>query len=200
MSKPESERGVAEQPASPTEAVPEGRSVLDRMLGSREDDRSLTEGEVATWSEAAGVLVDGRSARLGASCLLLPEPGDRVLLWRGETGDRCVLAVLERPGSAPAAVLAAPGPLAIRAPRLTFGAQAVHLQADDFITSTRNRHAVEHVRTETVHTRVAQVGTDIRRAEHATDEVNGTVLQRAGTWISNTLHEARLHARAFLFD
>ena len=76
----------------------------------------------------------------------------------------------------------------------------MHIQAQDFLTSTRNRHAVEHVRTETVDTRVAQIGTDIRRASHASDEVEGTILQRAGTWISNTVREARHHARAFLFD
>ena len=34
----------------------------------------------------------------------------------------------------------------------------------------------------------------------ATDEVEGTVLTRAGMWMSNTVKEARLHARAFLFD
>ena len=84
--------------------------------------------------------------------------------------------------------------------RLALTAEAVHIHAHDFITSTRNRHAVEHTRTETVQTRVAQIGTDIRRATHASDEVQGTVLQRAGTWISSTVREARLHARAFLFD
>ena len=66
----------------------------------------------------------------------------------------------------------------------------MHIQAEDFLTSTRNRHAVEHVRTETVDTRVAQIGTDVRRAGHASDEVEGTMLQRTGTWISNTV-EAR---------
>ena len=71
----------------------------------------------------------------------------------------------------------------------------MHIQAEDFLTSTRNRHAVEHVRTETVDTRVAQVGTDVRRAGHASDEVEGTMLQRAGTWVSNTVREARHRAR-----
>ena len=111
---------------------------------------------------------------------------------------RWLLAVLEPPRSP--TVLAAPGGLAIEAPRVGVTAQAVHVLAEDFLTNTRNRHAVEHVRTETVQTRVAQIGTDVRRASQATDEVEGTVLARAGMWISTTVREARLHARAFLFD
>ena len=177
-------------------------SVLERMLAHPASPGAgvMLETEVATWTETAGTLADGRSARLGASCLLQPMAGDRVVIWSGGNGDRWVLGVLHRPGDSPAAVLAAPGPLTIRGPRVTLAADAVHVHAQDFLTSTRNRHAVEHTRTETVHMRVAQIGTDVRRATHVSDEVQGTVLQRAGTWISNTAREARLHARAFLFD
>ena len=178
-------------------------TVLERMLAhpaGQPRAGALSETEVAAWTEAAGTLADGRPARLGASCLLRPAAGDRVLIWSGEDGERWVLSVLVRPGEAPAAVLATPGPLTIEASRVAVCAGAVHIHAEDFLTSTRNRHAVEHTRTETVRVRVAQVGTDIRRATNATDDVTGTVLQRAGTWISNTAREARLHARAFLFD
>ena len=159
----------------------------------------LAEAVVTTWAETAGTLSDGRPANLGASCLLRPGPGDRVLVWSGDQGRRWVLNVLER-ADGKSALLDIPGAATIKADRLALTAGTVHIQAEDFLSSTRNRHAVEDVRTETVNTRVAQIGTDIRRANHATDDVEGTVLQRAGSWISNTLREARLHARAFLFD
>ena len=176
-------------------------TVLERMLHNPAHaprDGTLAEAVVTSWADTAGTVADGHTARLGASCLLRPAAGDRVLLWCCGA-ERWVLAVLHRVAAQPT-VLAADGPLAIQAPRLALTANAVHIHAEEFLTSTRNRHAVEDVRTETVRTRVAQVGTDIRRAGHATDEVEGTVLQRAGTWISNTVREARLHARAFLFD
>ena len=177
-------------------------SVLERMLTHPRPPRAgvMIETEVATWSETVGTLADGRPVRLGASCMLRPMAGDRVVVWSDEEGGRWIVSVLDRPGKAPPAVLAAPGPLTLQAPQVTLAAEAVHIHAQDFVTSTRNRHAVEHTRTETVQIRVAQVGTDVRRATHVSDEVQGTILQRAGTWISNTAREARLHARAFLFD
>ena len=177
-------------------------SVLERMLAHPRPPRggTMIETEIAVWTETNGTLVDGRPARLGASCLLRPLAGDRVVAWSDEEGERWVVAVLHRPGEATPSVLATPGPLTIRAPRVGLAAEAVHVHAQDFVTSTRNRHAVEHTRTETVRTRVAQIGTDIRRATHASDEIRGTLLQRAGTWIASTVREARLHARAFLFD
>lgn len=193
---------AAKQGPSEARNSPHGTSVLGRMLaGSVETPQagSLGEAIVSAWSEHTGTLADGRTARLGASCLLQPGHGDRVLVWTGDDGQRWVLNVLNR-GDATSALLSIPGTATVKADRIALSADAVHIQAEDFLTSTRNRHAVEDVRTETVNTRVAQIGTDIRRASHATDEVEGTILQRAGTWISNTLREARLHARAFLFD
>ena len=189
-------------PAS-SDATPTGpASVLDRMLGTTgEPNRpvGLADAVVRTWTDGTGTLTDGRTVKVAASCLLRPAAGNRVLIYDGEGGERWILTVLERADAEPA-VVATTGPLTIKAPRVALTAGAVHIQAEDFLTSTRNRHAVEHVRTENVHTRVAQIGTDIRRASHVTDEVEGTVLQRAGTWISNTAREARLHAKAFLFD
>lgn len=183
--------------------VNDAASVLERMLARPAQPPGMgvmSETTVAAWTESTGTLADGRTARAGASCLLRPVAGDRVLVWSGEGGSRWILSVLERPDDTPAAVLATPGPLTVEAPRIGLAAGAVHIQAEDFLTTTRNRHAVEQTRTETVHVRVAQVGTDIRRATNATDEISGTFLQRAGTWISNTAREARLRARAFLFD
>ena len=159
----------------------------------------LADAVVASWSGTVGTLADGRPVQLGASCLVRPAAGDRVLVWSGGDDRRWILAVLDAPPSR-TTILGAAGGLAIEAPRVRVAAEAVHILAEDFLTSTRNRHAVEQVRTETVRTRVAQIGTDVRRASHATDEVEGTLLARAGMWISNTLKEARLHARAFMFD
>ena len=177
-------------------------SVLERMLdepATAQRSGTFMEAVLATWAETSGTLSDGRTARLGASCLLQPAAGDRVLIWSRDDGERWILHVLDQADSQPALV-AFKRPLTLKAPRVSLSAKDVHIQAEDFLTSTRNRHAVEHVRTETVDTRVAQIGTDIRRASHASDEIEGTILQRAGTWVSNTLREARHRARTFLFD
>ena len=176
-------------------------SILERMLAKPPDVKpaGLSEAVVASWKETNGTLADGSVVRLGASCLVQPAPGDRVLTWSGHDHQRWILHVLEQVDDQIARITM-PRALTVSAPRIALHADAVQIRAEDFLTSAHNRHAVEHVRTETVNTRVAQIGTDIRRATHASDEVEGTVLQRAGTWISNTFREARFHARAFLFD
>lgn len=189
--------------AEGADGVAHPASILGRVL-ARSDDAApaggaFREASVSAWSGATGVLGDGCVVRVGASCLLRPAPGDRVLIWSGDDGRRWVLAVLLRADDA-TAILAAPGPLAIEAPRVGISAGAVHVVAEDFLTSTRNRHAVEETRTETARVRVANIGTDVRRASAADDAVEGTLLQRTGTWISNTTREARLRARTFLFD
>jgi len=206
---------VSETPAATEDAAP--TSVLARMLARGGDAAGeFRETTIASWSGQSGTLENGRMAALAASCLLRPAPGDRALVWvrsapaapeagvADEAGDAAVaacwvLGILQRPGDA-AAVLSTPGPLAIEAPRVGVAAGTVQIAADDFISSVRNRHAVEDTRTESARVRVADVGTDIRRATSAIDEVSGTALQRAGTWISNTVREARLRARTFLFD
>ena len=181
-------------------------SVLDRVLNDplgRARGGVLCEATVAAWSETTGSLQDGRVARLATSCLLRPAPGDRVLIWvrddNGQPGHVWVLNVIDRPGN-DAAVLAASRPLAIKAPRVGIATDTMHVASRDFLTTTRNRHAVEDTRTETVRVRVAQVSADIRRADTVDEEIRGTFLQRAGTWISNTARDARLKARTFLFD
>ena len=181
----------------------ESASVLERVLSrgsAKHGPDSLHEAVISAWSDTAGMLADGRAARLGASCLLRPAPGDCVLVWSGGDGQCWILAVLQRSDEDATMVLATSSPLAIKASRVGISAQAVHVVAEDFLTSTRNRHAVEETRTETVRVRVAQIGTDIRRVTTADDIVHGTILQRAGTWISNTTRDARLRARTFLFD
>ena len=194
----ESAKGVA------SGAAIDPASVLERMLAQGELDAPAQsfphEAVISAWSDTAGVLAGGRAVRLGASCLLRPAPGDRVLVWRGSDGQGWVLAILQRADEDAAAVLATSHRLAIEAPRVGISAQAVHIAAEDLLTSTRNRHAVEDTRTVTSRVRVTQVGTDIRRVTTSDETVAGTFLQRAGTWISSTTREARLRARTFLFD
>lgn len=189
--------------ASDTNGVADPASTLRRLL-ARDDDGpacgSLREGNVSVWTETTGVLSDGCTTRLGASCLLRPAPGDRVLVWSGDDGQHWVLSVLRRAAGDETALLAVPCPLAIEAPRVGISARGVHIVSEDFLTSTRNRHAVEETRTETARVRVAHIDTDIRRVNTADDAIEGTFLQRTGTWISNTAREARLRARTFLFD
>ena len=181
-------------------------SVLERML-ARGDERKpvaregvLHEATVAAWTGTTGALSDGRKVRLGASCLLRPAAGDQVLVWPGNDGQSWILGILARANEQAPMVLAGSGPIALEAPRVGISAQAVHIVSEDFLTSTRNRHAVEDTRTEVARVRVARIGTDVRRTTTTDDAVTGTLLQRAGTWISNTTREARLRARTFLFD
>ena len=193
-------------PAADAPSTADGRpagcdSVLERVLAS--DAQSppgdgFHEAAVASWTSTHGMLADGRVARVAASCLVRPQAGDRVVVWPSDSGVCWVTAVLQRAGDA--TVISAPGPLTIEAPRIGMVARTVHVSAADFLTNTRSRHAVEDTRTEVARVRVADVGTDIRRTVTAADEVSGTFLQRAGTWISNTAREARFKARTFLFD
>ena len=186
------------------EPAGEAHSVLERMLERPANIDAgggvPREATVSAWSGRAGVLGGGNAAHLAASCLIRPVPGDRVLAWTGADGRCWVLSILHRRDEEAPAVLATTGPMAIETSRLGIVADAVHLVAEDFLTSTRNRHAVERTRTETAQVRVARIGTDIRRATTADDKVDGTLLQQAGTWISSTVREARLRARTFLFD
>ena len=190
---------------TPEEAAP--ASVLAQMLArGSETSGDFLETTIATWSGQSGTLENGRMAGLAASCLLRPAPGDRVLVWSRPSAPESeatptswVLGILERPSDA-AAVLSTSTPLAIEAPKVGIAAGAVHIAAEDYISSVRNHHAVEDTRTVTARLRVADIGTDVRHASSAVDEVSGTMLQRAGTWISNTVREARLRARTFLFD
>lgn len=185
------------------EGLRTGEGLMEHLLGSgpaAPGADGLGDASVIAWAEDRGTLDGGRNARLGASCLLRPEAGDRVLTWR--SGNECwILTVLERADSkAPAVLAAGVSSLAVKASTIALAGRAVHISSDEFLTSTRNRHAVENTRTETCKLRVSQVETDVRRAVTVNDEISGTLLQRAGTWLSSTLRDARFRARTFLFD
>ena len=128
-------------------------------------------------------------------------PGDRVLVWAANSdGLRWVLTVLQRATKDADAVLAMDDPVTLKSSRIRLSAESVQIGADTFLVSARNSHTVTDTDTETARIRVANVGTDIRRATTVDDNVSGTLMQRAGTWISSTVREARLRARTFLFD
>ena len=178
--------------------------VLERILApsaSAAGSSGLCDLRVASWSEGIGTLSDGRIARRSASCLIQPDAGDRVLAWRAEDGECWVLGVLSRSASPDSpAVLASDGPLTVDAPRVALRSPDIHLQAENLLVAARHHHTVSDVHTDSTRVRVADVETDVRRARRATDEITGTLLQRTGAWFSNTLREARIHARAVLFD
>ena len=165
----------------------------------RGQDPGVGEATVASWAEDRGALDNGRLARAAASCLLRPCVGDRVLSWTGDQG-AWVLAVLERGNEEEPLVLAAAKQISLEAPRVALQGEVVQVAARDFLSCARNRHAVENTRTESCRLRVSQVGTDIRRVATSDERISGTLLQRVGTWISTTAHEARLKARTFLFE
>jgi len=205
MARKRTESGAAQSSAAPIDAREDDSSgfVADLLgaVGPTAEAAGFSESRIASWVEEGGMLEGGRVARLSASCLLRPESGDRVLIWRGGDGCCWVLNVLERANADAAAVIAAGGAgFAIRGKTVSMSGQAVHIAAEDFLTSTRNRHAVENTRTVNCKLRVSQIGTDIRRVATADEEVSGTLVQRAGTWLSTTMRDARLRARTFLFD
>jgi Protein of unknown function (DUF3540) len=114
-------------------------------LQQERDAFSITDDQPANYALQAGrvlrhgvsgglvVLVDGRESapRCAASCLVAPEPGDLVLVAHGQSDD-FILAVLRRPGFAPA-VLAATTPsesLILAAKKLEFHAtEAIEVAA-----------------------------------------------------------------------
>ncbi|MDE0706069.1 MAG: DUF3540 domain-containing protein [Rhodospirillaceae bacterium] len=189
----------AAAPAAPATRGPDAEYVSELLGLYRGGDRGLGEATVTSWAEDRGTLDGGRPAAAAASCLLRPCVGDRVLCWSG-AGGAWVLAVLERSDPRAPAVLAAPDRLSIEAPRVSLQGEVVQVAARDFLSCARNRHAVENTRTESSRLRVSQIGTDIRKATVSDERVTGALLQRVGTWISTTAHEARLKARTFLFE
>ncbi len=180
------------------QSVREVPAVEDARGGATQGD--LREADVASWNGESGTLADGSSVGLGASCLLRPQAGDRVLVWCPLGRPGRVLAVLERPDGQATAVLTTSGPLAIEAPQVAVASQTVQIRCDDLLTHSRNHHSVEDTRTDSARIRVAQIGVDIRRATTSSEEVSGTMIQKVGTWISSTARDARLKARTFLFD
>ncbi len=200
---PQAQPAAAERSdqASKPDAADDSPVFVEQLLRAGAEESppgQLIEHDVLAWSGTAGTLSDGHTARTGFSCLVRPEPGDRVLVWPGKD-ESWVLAIMHRRSEQPA-VISMSGNAALEASRLSLAAESVHIAAGDLLTSARNMQAVSDVHTETSRLRVTQVGTDVRRVGNADDAVEGTLLQRLGTWVSTTARDARLTARSFLFN
>ena len=191
------------EPLSDASELPrsdEAVALVSELLGQAERPTStFAEARVGAWADERGTLDNGQPVRLAASCLTQPMVGDRVLFWTSEDG-AWILSVLERADDLAPVTLRGKTGVALEAPRVLLRGKAVHIAADEFLSSVRNRHAVERTRTEHSKLRVSQVGTDIRRVDTAEERVSGTLVQRTGTWLSSTVREARLKARSFLFE
>ena len=201
----------ASAPPEPHEAPePAGTadlSVLARLLN--EEDRApsgdmrepeLREAVVESWAGGRGALRGGTPALLAPSCLLVPRCGDTVVVWVRRGAPAFVTAILARADPEAPAELDLGAHATLDASRLGLRAERVTVAAREILTNAAAHHAVTGTKTEHVVTRVADVGRDVRRAGHVSDEVKGTLLQRAGLWLSNVAREARLHAKATLFD
>jgi len=170
------------------------------------DNAAVTEGRmceavIAAWSGSEGRLSDGQAVRLAVSCLVRPQSGDVVLLWKPAVGDAAVaLAVLRRSHEDSGVVVGSSNPLSIEAPVMSLVAGDLNVSARNILTNATNHHSVEDTRTQTNRLRVTQVETDVRKAGTVEDSIEGGFIQRLGEWISTTTKEARLRARTFMFD
>ena len=192
---------------APNPAGAEDLSVLAGLLN--EEDRARTadvrepglrEAVVESWAGHHGALRGGTPAVLAPSCLLVPRCGDSVVAWTRPGAPAYVTAILVRADPKAPAELNLGVCTTVDASRLSLRAEHVTVAAREILTNAAAHHAVAGTKTEHVETRVVDVGRDVRRARHVSDEVTGTLLQRAGMWISNVVREARLHAKATLFD
>lgn len=107
-------------------------------------------------------------------------------------------AVLARSSGGALALEAETG-IRLDAPRIAVRSESVHLLAGELVTSAHAVHEVSRVSTRIAELRVAEIGTDIRRAKSARDEIEGTFVPRFGAWVSDTAREARIAARTMLF-
>ena len=196
-----------ESPESPEAGETTDLSVLARLLNEEDHTRpegarepGLREVVIESWAGGRGALRGGTPAVLAPSCLLVPRCGDTVVAWMRPGVPACVAAILERADPEALAELNLGTQATIDASRLRLRAEHVTVAAREILTNAAAHHAVTGTKTENVETRVADIGKDVRRARHVSDEVTGTLLQRAGMWISNVVREARLHAKATLFD
>ena len=169
-------------------------SVAQTMTG-------LFEAVAESWAGRRGFLRGGIPALLASSCFLVPRCGDRLLVWAvAGPAPAQVLSVLERADPGLAGELCVESRVEIEAASVVLRAGNVALRARELLTNADVHHLVEGTRSESIETRVCEVGHDVRRARSVSDEITGTFLQRAGAWFSTVLREARIHARATLFD
>lgn len=172
------------------------KTVLDQVLDA---PTTMQTAKIASWAGCQGTLTGGQVVQLSASCLIQPLKGDTVLVWPGH--DKVwVINILARKEQNAPTIIKSDQAIIIDAPKISIAAETIQINAEDMVTYASNSHAVEQTRTEQIKVKVTQVGTDIRRADRVFDQVKGSILQRAGTWIVNTAQTVRHKARTVLFD
>lgn len=183
-----------------------GGALIEKLLRGEGDESSGPQGTgmfqsvTESWAGRRGVLQHRRPAVLAPSCFVVPRCGDTVLAWAPDAGRVCVMGVLERADPHLPCEVALESVLDIEVKHVRLWAEQIAVSAAQLLSHARTHHVVEGTRSETLGTRVTDVSHDVRRAGHASEEVSGTLLQRTGTWFHNVLREARIHARATLFD
>lgn len=173
-------------------------SVLDRVLD--ETEGQLLTGQIDCWSDGEGKLTDGRAVKISASCLVQPAAKDFVLFWLNNADQGWILNVLSREEQNAPLVISNDQAINIAANKINIQAGTVSVKAKHLFTHTVNSHAIEENRTEHIKTKVSQVGTEIKRASRVLERIDGTLIQRVGTWIVNAAKEVRHKARTVLFD
>lgn len=171
-------------------------------MTNKTTDHQIKDVLVSSWSAEVGTLTDGRKARIGASCLIQPIAGDRVLVTQMQADVCWVLAILKRAHSdQPVRIkLRSSSSLLFQAPEINIRATQMHTYSEEFLSNTSKRHIVEDSRTLTTKLRVVKVESDNRTATTVEDVVRGALFQRFSLWLSNTTREARLKAQAFIYD
>ncbi|WP_054029616.1 DUF3540 domain-containing protein [Desulfatitalea tepidiphila] len=123
-------------------------------------------------------------ARAAASCLLVPAPGDQVLLSEDNFGRTYVLAVLERPGESVENRLAFTGPT-----RLEVAGGDLTLTADTGIGLTSPAHVDMAAAELRVHAARAEIGLDetrlAGRSLSASIETIRTVARRMDSFVAH---------------
>ncbi len=193
------------------------RALLDVLAASAQEDSgaALSIGRIVAKSNVLTVAAAGVElpARPAASCLLAPEIGDAVLIVAGSAGQTYVLAVLERPGTAPAVVSASvPSPLmrieagqlalsgveelTLAAPRTTLRTGAFAVMADVVTFAARlMTQALEHFRSSARSVEI--VSTDLAiKAARRTTLVEETDVLEAGTLVQTIATAAVMSAQS----
>lgn len=159
----------------------------------------MEEAVIDVWSAQKKVLVDGRNALLSDGCLVKPAPKDRVLVFTENLHNCTILAILER-GLSTSIVLSATNMLAFEGNQATLAAKKIRWASTNFLSSASNHYIAKDLQTEIIKLRITETNTIVRQANTTDDNIHGVLLQRFGTWLSDTAKEVRMKAKQFLFE
>ena len=154
---------------------------------------------IDVWSAQKKVLVDGRNALLSDGCLVKPASKDRVLVFTDNLHSCTILAILERNSDTPIA-LSATNTLAFESNRTALSAKKIRWASTNFLSSALHHYITKDMQTEIIKMRITETHTIVRQATTTDDNIHGVLLQRFGTWLSDTAKEVRMKAKQFLFE